>query len=82
MIAAQTKDPSETGGFDFLVSDWLESLTTYINRFTATDTSTKVKYINNLFGYREDDIRSWLLTVAWTLNTKDIRETTLMDTLE
>ncbi len=82
MIAAQTKDSSETDAFDFLVSNWLDSLTTYINRFTAADTAIKVKYINTTFGYRESDIRGWLITVAWTLNAKDIEETTLMRTLE
>jgi len=82
MIAAQTKDSSETDAFDFLVSNWLDSLTTYINRFTAADTAIKVKYINTTFGYRESDIRGWLITVAWTLNAKDIGETTLMRTLD
>jgi len=82
MIAAQTKDPSETDAFDFLVSNWLESLTRYINRFTAADTAIKVKYISDMFGYKERDIRGWLITVAWTLNAKDIGETTLMRTLD
>ncbi|KAF8340517.1 periplasmic binding protein-like II [Cantharellus anzutake] len=82
MIAAQTKDPSESEPFDFLVSNWLESLTVYINRFTTADTAIQVKYIKDTFGYKEEDIRSWLITVAWTLKAKDIRESVLTHTLD
>lgn len=80
MIAAH---PSPTRAPAPAVIAFLDHLTTFVKAFDAPEarTSEDVEFIKARFGYKEEDVKAWLDTVKYTIDTREIRESVIRDTI-